>query len=399
MDAVFIYLTQTQRKNFMPAFAYRHIRDLYPVFWAKSCELINGLMVEIKTPSAESRDGAKDITDLSVVKIGHWGSRAALDIIGVAGMDYDFKAIQDPNTELNATYRKVFQRTRSGQILAMLSLFLPLFIIRAVPATHNNNVVEASNVIKRIARDLIRKKQAKLDKDEKRTEVDILSVALESGGFSEEGLVNQMMTFLAAGHETIATTLSWACYEMCRNQSIQTRLREEVRANLPSIDSSSKITAEQLDKCYFLHAVCMEVLRLHAAVPLILRETARPTTILGQYVPKGTKIVPCIWAVNTAVSQWGEDANEFNPGRWTGPGRANNGGAISNYSFLTFLHGPRSCIGRSFAKAEFACLLAALVGRFEIELEDPDEKIEIQGGITSKPKGGLLVKLKAVDGW
>ena len=183
----------------MPAFAYRHIKDLIPGFWMKSGELVNALMAEISRPATESDDKDEDTKDPSIVEIGGWASRGALDIIGVAGMDYDFKAIENPKTELNATYRKVFQPTRSGSVLGFLSFFLPQFVIRAIPATHNNNVKEASDTIKRIARDLIRKKQAKLDEKEKRTKVDILSVALESGGFSEDDLVNQMMTFLAAG--------------------------------------------------------------------------------------------------------------------------------------------------------------------------------------------------------
>ena len=193
--------------------------------------------------------------------------------------------------------------------------------------------------------------------------------------------------------------MTWACYEMSKNPSIQTRLREEVRANLPSIDSGGTVSAESLDKCHYLHAVCMEVLRLHSPVPISLRETVKDTTLSGQFVPKGTKIVFCISTINTSIAQWGEDAHEFNPDRWMGPGKANSGGGVSNYSFLTFLHGPRSCIGQSFAKAEFACLLGAVVGRFEFELENPDQEIKIQTGITSKPKGGLNVKLKAVDGW
>lgn len=193
--------------------------------------------------------------------------------------------------------------------------------------------------------------------------------------------------------------MTWACYEMSKNPSIQQRVREEVRANLPPIYSDETVTAESLDKCHYLHAVCMEVLRLHSPVPMSLRETVRPTTIHGQYVPKGTKIVFCISAINTSVAQWGEDAEQFNPDRWMGPGKANSGGSVSNYSFLTFLHGPRGCIGQSFAKAEFACLLAAVVGRFEFELEDPEREIKMQTGITARPKGGMNVKLKAIDGW
>ena len=80
-------------------------------------------------------------------------------------------------------------------------------------------------------------------------------------------------------------------------------------------------------------------------------------------------VVP--WAINRDPAHWGPDAGIFNPDRWMGPGRAGSGGASSNFAFMTFFHGPRSCIGESFARTEMACLLAVLVGRFEMELEDP----------------------------
>ena len=120
---------------------------------------------------------------------------------------------------------------------------------------------------------------------------------------------------------------------------------------------------------------------------------------MGQFVPKGTKVVLCPWAINLNNALWGDDADKFNPDRWMAPGTAGSGGAVSNYAFLTFLHGPRSCIGSRFAMAEMACLIAAFVGRYEFEMRDPNEKIEIKGGVTARPKNGLWLKLKAVEGW
>lgn len=66
---------------------------------------------------------------------------------------------------------------------------------------------------------------------------------------------------------------------------------------------------------------------------------------------------------------------------------------------LTRNAGPRSCIGQTFAKAEFNCLLAAVVGRFEFELEPKDMKIEYQSGLVQRPKGGVNLRMKVVDGW
>ena len=59
-----------------------------------------------------------------------------------------------------------------------------------------------------------------------------------------------------------------------------------------------------------------------------------------------------------------------------GAERANTGGAESNYAMLTFL-----------------------VGTFAFELRDPNEKIEIKGGVTVKPGNGLHMKLRVIKGW
>jgi cytochrome P450 len=91
---------------------------------------------------------------------------------------------------------------------------------------------------------------------------------------------------------------------------------------------------------------------------------------------------------------------EFNPDRWLAKGHAQTGGAPSNYANLTFLHGARSCIGKDFAKSELVCLLAVWVGRFEMSF--PDGKIpepDIEGYVTAKPKTGLPIVFKEVEGW
>ena len=385
--------TQRQRKSLTPAFTYRHVKDLYPVFFEKSRKLVNGLV------SVVQKELAKSIDEATIVEISDWSSRATLDIIGCAGMGVEFDAIENPETKINTTYRNVFSPTRQQQRMALLGLFLPQWFLRALPVSHNNRIVESCNTIKEVCRELINIKKEKLDHKENRVDTDILSVALESGGFTDEDLVNQMMTFLAAGHETTATAMTWAIYLLCLHPETQTRLRKEIRANLPPIDNAETVTAASLDQCHYLHAVCNETLRMYPPVPFTLREAGRDTSILGQYVPKGTKVLIVPWAINTATALWGPDASKFNPDRFLGPGKANSGGAESNYALLTFLHGPRSCIGQSFAKAEFACLLAAVIGRFEMKFADENFEVEIKTGVTSKLKNGLPVRIRPIEGW
>lgn len=315
-------------------------------------------------------------------------------------MGQDFGAIQDPDTELSSTYRSIFQPSRQARFLGVLSLIIPLWFIRLLPFKRNSQIHDASISIRKVCRQLIQQKKEKMNEKERRVDKDIISVALESGGFTDENLVDQMMTFLAAGHETTAAAMVWAVYALCQNPQIQARLREEVRKGLPSIDDSeTTITPEVLDKLPFLQAVCNEVLRVYSPVALTLREAANDTSIIGQFIPAGTTIVISSWGIHFSTELWGPDAAKFNPDRWMGHGRAGSGGANSAYSFLTFLHGPRSCIGQAFAKAEFACLLASLVGKFEMELESKDFALEIQGGITARPKGGLRVRMRELEGW
>ena len=276
-------------------------------------------------------------------------------------------------------------------------LFIEL--TRLASFKRNQDISEASNVIKSVCLSLIQGKRDNFEKSEKSSrQRDIVSVALESGGFSDEDLVNQMMTFLVAGHETTASSLVWAIYLLCKYPKMQVQLREEIHKHLPSLyDSDSSITSSDIDSLPYLNAVCSEVLRLFPPVALTVRQAVRDTTIVGHMIPKGTSIIIPPWAVNTSKALWGSNAAEFDPSRWLGTGKANTGGAESNYSFLTFLHGPRSCIGQAFAKGELTCLLAAWIGTFETALGDPDFVPEIRGGISAKPRGGLHVTLKLVE--
>ena len=374
-----------QRRSFMPAFNFRHIKELYPVFWQKSQQMV----VEI---DEELRKNAPN----NVQELAQWGSRATLDIIGVAGMGQDFNALSDPNTELNRTYRHIFQPSRAAQILGLLQFIIPSWIVENLPLKRNDDVLAATKLVRSVSRQLIKQKQERLEKKEV-LPPDIISVALESGTFSEDQMVDNMMTFLAAGHETTASTFTWALYMMCQHPEVQQKLRNEIHAHIDSLEDSIEDTT--IDGMTYLHAVCNEVLRFYSPVPATLRVAEVDTTLLGQFVPKGVTIVLSPWATNFSKALWGEDAETFDPERWMKPGQANSGGAVSNYAFLTFLHGPRSCIGQRFAMAELACLVAAFVGKYEFEMRDPDEKIEIKGGITARPRNVMWLKLKPVEGW
>ena len=73
-------------------------------------------------------------------------------------------------------------------------------------------------------------------------------------------------------------------------------------------------------------------------------------------IAKGSAVLVPIRAINRSEEIWGPDAKEFRPERWLDneAGVAPKAKEIQGYHhLLTFSDGPRTCLGRAFALAEF----------------------------------------------
>ncbi|KAK4954318.1 hypothetical protein LTR10_007748 [Elasticomyces elasticus] len=370
-----------QRKNVTPAFSGRVIKDLVPLFWSKGVSLAQTIIREASTND-------------SVVEITEVASRATLDIIGSAGLGKDFATLENADHELAQSYSLIMDTKRGGLIkVFLLHQILPFsdWLAPKIPIEANARIHKATANLRRITKELLAEKRQDLEEKDVEQK-DIIATLMRSGKFTDDGLTNQLLTILAAGHETTAAALTWASYLLGKHIDVQDRLREECRATCGRLDAE-EITAEVIDSIPYLEAVCNEVLRLYPPVTATSRRNIRDTRIGDQFIPKGSNVVLSPWAINRASSMWGPDAAEFKPDRWLAD---KNGGATSPFAFLTFLFGPRSCIGMSFAKYELKCLVATLLMHTDLRLKKPD-KIPIPSGIiTIKPKEGLELIVKAI---
>jgi cytochrome P450 len=401
------------RKRIAPAFHFRHIKELYPVFWSKSIEFCDAIRRDL---CAQPSNG---------LEIGHYSTQVTLDIIGLAGLGRDICSLRNSDDELIKNYEEILEPTteKAAYFVAHL-VFSPTFV-SWLPWKLNERVRITTGNLKRICKEFVaeRKEKMKLEGAESQKSRDILSIMIRSNDFSDENLVDQLLTFLAAGyvphthiqprsdsyqanscsHETTSSALTWASYLLSRHPGIQTRLRKEIHHYIPDPKALSDPTfdvAGLLESMPYLNGVCNEVLRLFPTIPVTARVAIRDTTVAGHFIPNGTMLFVIPWATNRNPALWGPDSEDFVPKRWIDKesGRATmNGGADSNYAFLTFLHGSRSCIGEKFARAEMRALIAAFVGSFEMELADPDEKVIVGGTITSKPVNGMKLRLKPVE--
>jgi len=156
---------------------------------------------------------------------------------------------------------------------------------------------------------------------------------------------------------------------------------------------------DELNALPYLDYVIRETLRVHAPVPSTLR-VAMKDDVLPLNTPyvdrkgvahdririsKGDTIFIPILALNRSPALWGEDSMEFKPERW-----ASLPEAISSIpgvwgNMLTFLGGPRACIGYRFTLLEMKVLLFTLVRAFEFELAVPAQDITKKTAVVQRP--------------
>ncbi|KAL2258596.1 hypothetical protein VTK26DRAFT_8057 [Humicola hyalothermophila] len=387
------------RKNTMPAFHVRHILDLYPMMWTKAGILARRLNREIANGATPESKGA------AVIELTSWASKVTLDIIGIAGLGRPLNVVEKASDPLQEIYEELLEPDREKILFAMLSLAFGFPLVRLFPWKMSDLFIYLTSSLNRICRDLIRDKRAAIVEKED-DHFDILSLLIKSNNFDDEVLKDQLLTFLAAGHETTASALSWSSYLLAKHPEIQAQLRAEVTAALgtnPHADPDAPTPddlAGVLKQLPLLNGIINETLRLYPTVPLTMREALRDCAVGEHVIPKGTEMVVSIWQINRSPELWGADAGEFRPARWINAddGKPNrHGGARSNYDFLTFLQGPRSCIGQEFAKAEMRCLLATLVTTYAWELAMEEDKVVPRGVITIKPEHGLYLRMRPLE--
>jgi cytochrome P450 len=196
---------------------------------------------------------------------------------------------------------------------------------------------------------------------------------------SEARLIDNLVTFLAAGHETTARALTWALYLLARAPDWQERIRAEVR----TVTSGQPIEASHIDRLHVTRAVLKEAMRLYPPAPIMTRIAAEDVELAGQKIPARSLIFIPIFAIHRHRRLW-TDADRFDPERFTPEREA----TYARAQFMPFGFGARTCIGMSFAMLEGVAILATLVGhaRFGWDGRHAPEPIS---RITLRPKGGM----------
>ncbi len=201
---------------------------------------------------------------------------------------------------------------------------------------------------------------------------------------TDEEIVDNLATFLLAGHETTAKALSWTLYLLARAPDWQARVREEVER----IANGEQLRSEHLSELAVTQRVLKESMRLYPPVPVMTRVNAHDDVeIGGKTLPAPTLIVLPIYAVHRHRRLW-NDPDRFDPDRFLPEREAD----FPRTKFMPFGYGQRVCIGAAFAMLEATALLATLVCAAEFGW-DGRHAPEPVSRITLRPKGGMPLKV------
>ncbi|KAK4837058.1 hypothetical protein QYF36_002491 [Acer negundo] len=264
--------------------------------------------------------------------------------------------------------------------------FLPTAALRRIRSNYN----ETRALIKRI----INKKEEAIKLGEASNNDDLLGMLIESNckeieedhgkkesGMSIEEVIEECKLFYLAGQETTASLLIWAMVLLCMYPSWQELARKEVF----QVFGKDKPKFDHLNRLKLVTTILHETLRLYTSAPVLTRATNKETKLGEISIPPGILVSLPILMVHHDHEYWGDDAEEFNPNRFShGVSKASSNNEVS---FFPFSLGPRNCIGQNFALMEAKLALAMILQNFYFELS-PDYVHAPTVGITIQPQYG-----------
>ncbi|EUC57637.1 cytochrome P450 family protein [Rhizoctonia solani AG-3 Rhs1AP] len=387
-----------QRKILNPVFTAKHMRNYSDFYY--HCP---------SASKAQANGGTSGIVDIHT-----WMCNVALEMIGQAGMGYSFgvmegaqpaylKASHQLFPSMNALW---FARPFLTTLMKFGSARFRRAVVDRMPVEKVQALKNVADTMDETAVHIYQKKKVALANGTLESEIaagqDIISMLLKQNEvvppeeqMTEEEIIAHVNLLVFGGNDTTSSSLGQTFYLLAQHPDVQDRLREEVREahRLYGRD----LDYDQLNSLTFLDAVCRESLRLWSPAQLSERVACvdynlplyhpvkskdGKTMISNIHVPKGTHIYLSLGSANRDKQTWGEDADKFNPYRWLEPlpssvSESKIPGVYSN--MMTFLGGPRACLGFKFSLAEMKIVLSLLVSRFRFEPGSEDIEWTLSG--------------------
>ncbi|KAI0345150.1 cytochrome P450 [Trametopsis cervina] len=409
------------RRTLNPAFSIASLSAQTDMYYPPIYSLVSILKAQCKQAAEKTK-----VQGL-VIPVYEWLSKVTLDIICLTAFGYETDCLHNPHNELAEAYHDLVG-LQSGQNaaliiglvsipgvarllrtdwlykhrswLGLISYLKPMEVL--VASMRRINTI-SSQILRERTMDamaiaasdstLAGKKDIMSLLVQARMREAAAAVGADAGMvMSDEMMMQQVLTFLGAGHETTASGLAWTLWLLASHPDVQDKLRAEVT---PVIAQHPNPDLRTLKSMEYLNQVVMESLRVLPPVPMTARKAKKSDYVDGAWVPKGTFFYIAIRVINTYKGFWGDDAEEFRPERWAELDRAPD--YHPAHSFQTFINGPHHCIGKTMAIVEMKAVLAILITNFKFSPGYAGQKARPTAAVTMKPEDNLPLMIESVE--
>lgn len=338
-----------------------------PAFHHETLENIVGHLDVAVQRLCDDWDG---LPSAAVVDVDAAIMRAALEVVGHALF----------GTDLSADADRLTRATLSALDVVVARARVPITPPAWLPTPANRRLQSSVRELDGAVRRMLATRQA--------TERpgDMLDLLLQSRDASGSGLTpqevrDQIVTFIVAGHETVASALTWAWALLAAHPQVQRDLQDEADAVL----GGRPVTFADYGRLPLARAVFDEALRLYPPAWLITRNSLEADVLGGHEVPAGALIILSPWLQHRHPAVW-RDPDSFRPDRFLN-------GEADRTAFIPFGAGLRQCIGKDFAYVEGVLMLASLAARFDLSFPVGGTIPRAEPQVTMRPVGGLPLRV------
>lgn len=316
--------------------------------------------------------------------------RLTLEIAGRSMFSLEMGAFGAPLRRLLAEFGERFARPH------LFDMLLPASVPTLRDIGRRRFQARWMRLIESIMQDRLRAPEPETPRDL----FDLLRAARdpETGeAFTPGQLRDQLATLLLAGHETTAVTLFWSLNLLAQD----TRAQEWVAAEVRGLALEPESAMAALPLLVRTRAVVSEALRLFPPAFTIVREAIGPDRLGDFDLPQRSVVLIAPWVLHRHRKLW-RDPDAFDPDRFMPPlgstpgssaGTGASASALPRFAYLPFGAGPRVCVGAQFALTEAVLVLAMLMQRFEITLQDARPVLPV-AIVTTQPDHPAKLRLR-----
>uniref|UniRef100_A0A7N0ZX58 Cytochrome P450 90A1 n=1 Tax=Kalanchoe fedtschenkoi TaxID=63787 RepID=A0A7N0ZX58_KALFE len=217
---------------------------------------------------------------------------------------------------------------------------------------------------------VVRQRRKEHEEGEKKSDMLGALLSSEEGAFSDEQIVDFLVSLLVAGYETTSTLMTLAVKFLTETPAALAQLKEEHEAIRAKKSSADALEWSDYKSMPFTQCVINETLRVGNIIGGIFRRTMEDVNVKGYTIPKGWKVFASLRAVHLDQHHF-EDARAFNPWRW----QKKSGAAMPGNVFTPFGGGPRLCPGYELARVSLSVFLHRMVTNFSWGTAEDDKLV------------------------